>query len=408
MSVFYQKYFLRYEKSVFKKWLNVIRIFGFTVIFIYIISKCFDFFQGISSFEITTVCYALICYLFFIISKKFKFQENRYFIVVTSVIFSLFISEVILRFIIKYPLTYSERQWGEYFSMYERFGSIKRVFNFQQLTKENNFEPFQTLTYRTPEFSYPTERANRLGLRGSLPTNQKQIIVALGDSFTESFAAPADSTYPLLLEQIFPEVESVKVVNAGISGSDPFHEFELLKMISKNFKLETAIFMFNSSDINDVMTRGGKERFERDGFVQYKSGPWWEPIYAVSFVFRLVMHNCFYYDYSLMTPALKEQAQKKAINQIVSLVSNDILLWSKANKVGIKIILQPMYPEIRANSSQFSELKNAFTNANIDFLDLSECIQLYSNPLDLYWAGDGHFNSTGYCLVAKCVYNYCK
>lgn len=404
------KYFfweMNANNQFFKKYLKVIKILGYAFISVYSVSQVIEFIHGSSNFGTTTVFYGIFLLLFIYISKKLNIQKSNFFIVVIASTISLLASEIFLRFIVKYPLTYSERQWGEYFSMYDRFGSIKSAIPIHKLTKENTFKPYQILSYQTPEFSFPLERANRLGLRGSLPAHHKHIIVTLGDSFTESFGSPLDSTYPLLLEKFYPAKDSIKVINAGISGSDPFHEFELLKMLTKEFKIKTAVLMINTSDIIDVISRGGKERFV-NGCVRYKSGPWWEPFYALSYVFRLVMHNCFGYDYSLLKPIAKQEAMKDAICKIVSLIGTDIYSWSEKNNADVKIILQPMYTEFEAKFTPFDQLRDALLSAKVSFLDLRDSLVTHPNPERLYWKADGHFNSEGCKEVAKYVYRYMK
>ncbi len=53
-----------------------------------------------------------------------------------------------------------------------------------------------------------------------LPAEEEQVVVCLGDSLTEGYGLAPEQAYPHLLEQkLRAEGRSVRVVNAGISGS---------------------------------------------------------------------------------------------------------------------------------------------------------------------------------------------
>jgi lysophospholipase L1-like esterase len=115
------------------------------------------------------------------------------------------------------------------------------------------------------EFSY-IHRFNSFGLRGKEPDNSPDTykILALGDSFTEGVGAPEDSTWIHILAQKIAESRSKKVtyLNGGLSGSDPFLSFRIMKEVTKKYKPDLVVLMMNSSDISDYYNVGGKERFD--------------------------------------------------------------------------------------------------------------------------------------------------
>jgi len=87
--------------------------------------------------------------------------------------------------------------------------------------------------------------------------------------------------------------EDVLLLNGGIGGSDVFYEYYKLKnLLWPQYQPEEVLIVVNSSDINDVVVRGGNERFGAET-VRYKRGKWWEPIYASSLMVRLITTTLF-------------------------------------------------------------------------------------------------------------------
>lgn len=218
-------------------------------------------FNGESTFTVTILYYTILFILPFVIFKVLNIKPNYVLLLFASIVFSLFIAETTLRFYFKYPITYSERLSGEYYTMYDtdynKISSVKN--NSEDKIKHLHIADANvTRDYEAPEFNYTNEKTNELGLRGKLPSKNKKTIITLGDSFTESFGAPHDSTYPFLLEKHIAQIDTnIEIVNGGSSGSDPFFEFNLLKVLKSRYPVYGAIFMMNQSDINDVMMRGG-------------------------------------------------------------------------------------------------------------------------------------------------------
>jgi lysophospholipase L1-like esterase len=387
---------------------TILKILGAVILFLFVLTQLSEPFQGSSNFCITTTYYLLaICCLLYI-AYCFKKPVYGFVIMGVSVFVSLYFCEVYLRYYLKNPVTYSEIQWGTYQTMYDCPNNKISTIDPSESPKTlhtNVMTANSSRDYTSPEYTYSGEYTNDLGLRGPLPKANKKVICALGDSFTESMGAPADSTYPLLLENTINIYDSnIAVLNAGVSGNDPFFEFMLLKELAVHNQITDAIFLVNLTDVDDVMSRGGKERFLPNGSLQFRSGPWWEPIYAISHIFRLVLHKVWDYDYNLMTKDQIVLAEQNAINAITNLFSTDVIPWSINNKIRIFIVLQPMLSSVNDLDSRYVEMRKQLSSLkNITFLDIQPRLKNTPSIQDYYWPMDGHFNSSGYKLMAECI-----
>lgn len=127
------------------------------------------------------------------------------------------------------------------------------------------------------EFSY-SRHTNSLGFSDREWAVQKDTtklrIITLGDSFTEGDAAPADSAYPFLLQQILGE--RVEVLNAGICGCDPVFNYKNLEDRLLKYQPDVVIQTISTNDLfKDISLRGGFERFMPEGVIYTPSPPIW-------------------------------------------------------------------------------------------------------------------------------------
>lgn len=359
-------------------------------------------FKGESTFTVTTIYYASFIAIPLILFKYRLILSRNLLITCMSLICSLFLAEITLRYIVKYPVTYLEKQYGRYQTMYDSDNNRSSDNSNKHLLL---YEPKASLTYQTPEFYYPEETANISGLRGNTPNPEKPFLIALGDSFTESHGAPKDSTYPILLEKLIIQTDNnSQVINAGISGSDPFFEFNLLKKLRNEYHFHSVIFMLNTSDINEVMMRGDSARFLTDGSVRFRKAPFWEPAYAVSYLFRLAAHVSGY-DYQLMTKETEKAEKLSAIKTIAELFRRSIIPWAHHEKIELYIVLQPMLHEIINNKDEYIAFNRQLMNLDVHYLNMRDSLVNYRHPQELYWKQDGHFNSKGYDMAAKIIFN---
>ncbi len=388
-----------------KKWGNRAKWLLGVFAVLYLIGRIIEPFGGNSDFSSTLAWFLLLIGIPLGLMYKRLIHMNTAWLVYMSLIFALFATEVLLRFVVKKYSTYSEIQWSRYSSMYDHGGyretepeDIKRL-------HLSLMDPNHIRDYTTVEFDYTKERFNALGLRGKLPQKSNRVLITLGDSFTESFGAPADSTYPFLLEKHLQTWDSsIAVLNAGISGSDPFFDFKRLQSLHAQFNVSTAIFMVNHSDCMDVMTRGGNDRFLVNG-LQYRKGLWWEPFYAVSHVFRVFIQSAYGLNHMLMTSKQQEEEEKKAIELIARLFEDQIKPWCNEQDINLKIVLQPLGSEVNYDYVCYSMMQKFLNQTGTDFFDLRDSLQTIPSAELLYWPIDGHFKPIGYATTANFIFN---
>ena len=347
----------------------------------------------------------LASYLFLHILNSF-FHWKRYIqyqITVASIFAGLLIFEVFLT-VTGIEDTYSEKIKFGYSSRYDsRFESLYRVHN-----------PNEHFLITRPEFKY-LRQCNSLGysdIEWQIPKkNSHKRILCLGDSFTEGVGAPYDSSYVSILRSLLHHRDTnYEVMNAGISGDDPCVNFVAYRDILKAFKPDIIIQTLSSNDMNtDISIKGGLERYTEQRKIKFRPAPWWEPIYALSYVSRVFFRAVGYNELLLMTPFSSKEIESldsKAI-QLFSLYSKEV----KKNNALLIVVLQPNQSEIYLKKFEY-DLSNISTYLNksdgVKVYDLSAYYSTYfANNENVvktyYWKQDGHHNSRGYHLMAKGV-----
>ncbi len=366
---------------------------------------------GISNFFTTGYTYSLVALLCFYSFKKLRLSPAVA-LGVYAFLFSLFAAEFSIRYILKYPLSYGEQNGGDYILVDRHQKRNDFLFKYIKGRKDIytlQFDSGEIRNYSCPDYPYPDERCNAFGLRGALPDKNKKIILTLGDSFTEGLGAPADSCYPALLRNYIVAKDSLQdVLNAGVAGNDIFFDWKMLQKLQDRYQLKQLIFLMNVTDVNDVATRGGKERFKPDGFLQFKARPAWEPLYAVSFVFRLFMHNVFKLDYNLQTEQQVTARNAEALNKIQELMKKEIIPWSQQHGTGILFVLHPLRHQVKENDLLYRQMLYTLQQVNgAKVLDCLPAIKTQNRAEDLYWPNDQHFKPAGYNIIANLVIDSC-
>lgn len=329
--------------------------------------------------------WAIIWWIAALILRK---RPAKWRIVVNSVCITLMLVEMVLR-LAGTVATYSEAQWGIYISPYSA-------------AKEHGFEKKRNVgTYRLEcaEYSYP-RKANSLGYGDKEWLNDemqnKTRIVCLGDSFTEGGGTPADSTWPKCLERILAD-SSYYFMNGGISGSDPVFEAYKLRYTFEVFHPDMVILCINYSDIDEIIVRGGFERFTPNG-VLFKKAPWWEPVYASNHVFRLFF--TMRYTPFLVKKSSYAHEQHLAVEIIHQAIDS---IMAEAKHCGFQpvFVFHPMRNEVEKNYNEYSRLIKDLVEENIAVANLYSYYQhpAIKNEINTYyWPNDGHHNSRGYLV----------
>ena len=315
-------------------------------------------------------------------------------------IFMLLFAETYFRLEKKY-ITYPEQTGAGYISPYRNadrtwYHTIPSYAIFGNLIKE-------------PHTSWV---ANNEGFRDTffaIPKSGIRIMM-LGDSYTMGVGADNDSSFPKQLSYLLPDTLNSKaqVWNCGVYGSDPLCEFMLFKDKLLRYSPDMAIVVINFSDIQDVTVRGGFERFRPDGTVLYHQGPWFEPLYARSFLVRRVIHDVFHYDRLYLTPSQAETRKLEAYSNLKSAIDSfsDIC---RDKHIKLLFVFHPTEGDIdRGDTYLVMPLINYCAEKKLPYVDIKQ--ELYRQGIDssnvhyLFWPEDRHCTNKGYSYFAHSIY----
>jgi len=344
--------------------------------------------------------FSLVISLFHLVLKKKPEIHKKTMTILGSLFFTIIVVELFLR-ILHIGSTYFENR----FNYYESVVYQNRIYDYHTY-KENSEHHL-----KTAEFDY-IRSTNELGLTGIIPNmednDNSKLIIALGNSFTEGDGTHQDSTWLKFLEQELDSdgFENLVFMNAGVCGSDPIYEYKLLNDKLLKYNPDVVIVSYGY-EIIDIITRGGPERFitGKPAISEHL----WEPVYANSYLFRLIVHRLFGYNDLLMTKKEFQQAEGNAVDILKeSLISFKEL----ADKEGFELLIVffPMKKEINNESFEYNHILYDFALENdINSLDLLQYFLTIGNinsknSSDYYWKKDGHHNSTGYKKYAEGVY----
>lgn len=293
-------------------------------------------------------------------------------------------------------LTWSERSFGKYASGY---GIVHDTYLHLRT-------PSITDSYHTVEYDYPVI-SNREGIRDRDHDEKKPEgvfrILLLGDSYVESAGALTDQTWPRQLEQrLTARGLRVEVISGGVAGSDPFYAWKLLERLQV-YEPDLVIQAVNGSDVDDVLIRGGLERFRDDGRTHFKKGPWFEPLYRVSHLVRFLVDP--FYDMAFILRLRRQEVYAAGLELIRSGLA---LFQQKAeeDEFEFAVVLHPTPVDLRWNNhypfgpEYFESLKQVLPNAFDLFAKMAGLID--EGNLETYaWPIDAHFKAEGYGLMAE-------
>jgi hypothetical protein len=265
-----------------------------------------------------------------------------------------------------------------------------------------------------PEFSFERQ-SNSLGFADyewikEKPENVIRIL-CLGDSFTEGDAAHYDSSYVAVLRRSMSQkYQQVEVLNAGTCGSDPFFNFANLRDRLIQYEPDIVIQTYSSNDLlNDYLLRGGMERFKKPNYLSYPHSPWWEPLYAVSYVFRVFV-RAYGYNANLTWFKGTEEEKKDIIEVHESFFRKEYQPLTDGHEMRFFLFALPMRNEMRDRAYEFEQpaFQKKLQGAGIRAYDLLPCYLQYLSEQKLsveevFWVKDAHHNAKGYSMMAECV-----
>jgi lysophospholipase L1-like esterase len=151
------------------------------------------------------------------------------------------------------------------------------------------------------------------------------------------------------------------------------------------------------------------ERFRKNGKVHYNKPPWFEGIYKRSHLLRGILIEFYGFDKHMMVVNEYGQELKTAVQQI-----NDCLSIANAlcQERGVKFlaITHPIPQDICQPSAKSMATYELFHGqlSGIPAIHLTEPLMNRLTETDCnayFWPVDGHFNASGYQLMAEEVFN---
>ncbi len=238
----------------------------------------------------------------------------------------------------------------------------------------------------------------------------KRRIMVMGDSFVQGMGADRDSTLSHQIGYMLSQSNSnvpTEVWNCGIAGSDPVYEYKLFHDILLKYDPDMVVVVINSSDVDDVMIRGGFERFLPDSTVRYHHGPWFEPLYARSYLVRSFTRNILGYSWQLI-PWTQIARETKVANSVLSSTIDSFYVLCRDRNIKLTFCFHPLSNEFQNFIPyRISPLLAHCYEHHLPYVDMaSDMIRKgydASANDSLYWPIDGHFKNAGYHYLAQLI-----
>jgi hypothetical protein len=279
------------------------------------------------------------------------------------------------------------------------------------------YPPNQEIVYHRPEFTH-VRRTNSLGLADQeipvVKDPDEYRVIALGDSYTEGIGTGRDSTWIQVVENHLVTAipnRHVRTLNAGISGSDVFFEYVLLRDRLAAYNPDLVIVATNGSDVDDVFFRGGMARFRENGrFESTRSPPSWEWLFGIAYTFRLVARTVLRYNW-LFVRFDQMPAVGAAVADSIKTAIDSLSALSEDRGFDLLIVLHPN--DWEANNGQWSLgfdhlAARLATDSTLHSLDLMQYYRDHgiittSTAADFYWPIDRHNNTRGYRVMGDAI-----
>ncbi len=304
---------------------------------------------------------------------------------------------------------------GRYATFNEKYGHpYHSLFDAGHKSWYHIYEPHQVTSQTLKEYSYSIMANNEGLLDEDFVVKKKPHsirIMVIGDSFVQGMGAGTDSTCPKLLEGIlrkrYGNAPEIEVWNCGIGNSDPFFEYVLFANRLLKYEPDYVIEVVNSTDITDVILRGGFKRFNSDSTVTYNSGPWFEPIYEKSFVVRGLVHDVLRYNWCFLRPEQEVDATHQSEQKIDSALTMFEKLCSD-HHIPLLLAFHPRDREIDGTAKYPMEPLIRYCDLmHFRAIDIRPCWeqQGFAGEMSkaLFWPIDGHCNGMGYSHFAECL-----
>ena len=276
--------------------------------------------------------------------------------------------------------------------------------------------PNTSYTHGRPEFAFP-RTTNSLGLADrEMPFEKapdEYRIIAVGDGATEGVgAAYHDAWLAVAVRRMAAALpgRTVTSLNAGISGGDPWYGFVLFAEKLAAYEPDLVLLAINACDVNDIITRGGAERFQPDGTVRPRPAPSWEWLYGVSYVVRHVMHDIAGYNSLLVKNSAWADERQRAAGDLMEAVRSFARL-TRGFGMRLVVVFHPDRQEAArqryegAFATFIAEVKREPGLEVVDVLDrwMAKGLLHGAGTSELFWPVDGHNTPKGYAAFGEVV-----
>lgn len=316
---------------------------------------------------------------------------------------------------------------GKYKSYTEKIGlNFSTFFNYSHEGHYYILPINEEVTYENQEFT-TTFNTNFLGMRNDhvelTPPDSFFRIICLGDSYTEGDGASNGMDYPRQLERILREQFNkpyYEVLNAGRCGSDIVYAEKILTQQLHFLSPHMIILCINETDVDDIILRGGLERFKPNGTTKYNPGPKYLPIYEHVHIFRMVVHVIMAKDWAFLNKKERIEETKKALETIISSIER-IKTFTEEKGIKLVTIIHPVPSDDFSKNTMKDGFKNpTFCEEKNRLVTLASMIYIYDlcpsleaklshlPYTDYAWPINRHFNDYGYKIMTEAIFEIIK
>jgi hypothetical protein len=300
--------------------------------------------------------------------------------------------------------TYLEANTGGYLSNYRNYSADSLL---------HVSHPNRSFNKTTEDFNF-IHQINNEGIRDwehpLLKDSCEYRIVTLGDSFTEGVGAPADSSWPKLMEVLLNQnllsPPNISVIQGGVGGSDPFCSYKLYEQRLEKYGPDLVIMAVNTTDEEDYSIRGGLERYV-DGKCVYREPPINESVYRRFHLFRFYTHFIRGMDGLFINKNKKKTIRSQFEVDLLNLILEfDASL--KMRGISFVVVVHPLSGELTNNyGKSMSWLLDALDSQKVKHIDIREYFvrnHVADNLTKYYWPTDYHNTPTGYLSFATAIH----
>lgn len=312
---------------------------------------------------------------------------------------------------LKNVLSYTELNGDYFFTDYSYHNQMLKRRNAENLLYLHSKDKTYIDNKTEFTFEYPLDEFGANNCPSCTKETTKLRILTLGDSFTFGIGASREKSWPNQLDSILSiyKENEVAVCNIGFSATDPIYMLDIFKnKLNAVYQPNILLVSINDSDINDIITRGGMNRYNGGGPLVQK--PDWLPWYASSIIFRLFKLTFDDIDPNLLIK--KEEIDQLNLRAFDELFEAMIQFKTLAyiNNQKLIFIYNPNYQEYLYDYRSLMDIINEARNMGMEVIDIRDYFTYRGvskeNVMNYYWEKDFHNNALGYQLWAEGVYEY--